>query len=316
MTSPILVSVIIPCYNVEEYIVECLDSVYNQTYAHIEVIVVDNNSVDNTLQLVHDYKERNHAPLTITQEKNQGLSFARNAGLEIAKGEWIQFLDADDLLLTEKISHQVGLIQKDLDLITAATIERNVDGSEVIMVPHENIVFGLIAGFRNVGSSCSNLWKKQTLLDLNGFDTAQMSSVEIDMMFRLYKNGARYLQDPKPLTIIRKRVSGQMSQDNKDKLAFYWLRLRMKQLDWFFLQNKSSLDRELMITLFDKILYNIYYQSSTFPILSHQQYHNIVKPIFSSYIKHLSFKHKIKLYLFVFWGFNMTGKSLRLISHD
>lgn len=313
MTNPILVSVIIPCYNVEEYIEECLDSVYNQTYGHFEVIVVDNNSTDRTMELVQDYKERNHAKLTIIQEKNQGLSYARNAGLKVSKGEWIQFLDADDLLLPEKIAHQIGLLNEDIDLITAATIERAVDGSEVIMVPHENVIFGLIAGYRNVGSSCSNLWKRQTLLNLNGFDTEQMASEEIDMMFRMYKTGAVFLQDPKPLTIIRKRVSGQMSQDNKGKLAYYWLRLRVKQLDWFFVRQKTIIDSNLKMSLFKLFLANLHYQDKSHRSLSHRQYHYNIIPIFRPYIKDLTWRERMKQYVYLFFGFKRVRALVELI---
>ena len=85
-------SIIIPVYNVEDYIKECLDSVKNQTYKDYEVIVVDDGTKDKSMDIVKKYKVK-----TIHQE-NQGLSAARNNGVKRAKGEYILFLDSDDTI--------------------------------------------------------------------------------------------------------------------------------------------------------------------------------------------------------------------------
>jgi glycosyltransferase involved in cell wall biosynthesis len=105
-----LISVIIPCYNVEAFISECVDSVLNQTYQEIEIICIDNNSSDNTWQTLIQLK--NIFPhLIIDKEIKAGACAARNKGLNIANGYWVQFLDADDLLLPKKIEHQVELLK-------------------------------------------------------------------------------------------------------------------------------------------------------------------------------------------------------------
>ena len=100
-TSP-AVSVIIPLYNAEEYIGECLDSLLIQTFQDFEVIVVDDCSTDNSVAIVESYKEKFGGRLTFTKtEKNSGGGgyVPRNIGINLASGEYIQFLDADDLLL-------------------------------------------------------------------------------------------------------------------------------------------------------------------------------------------------------------------------
>ena len=79
MTTP-LVSIIIPAYNVQDYIEECINSALNQTYPNIEIIVVDNNSTDQTLEIVKDFKRRHPDLITILLEKKQGASNARNKG--------------------------------------------------------------------------------------------------------------------------------------------------------------------------------------------------------------------------------------------
>ncbi len=105
-----LVSVVIPCYNVEDYIEECIHSAFAQTHKPIEVICIDNNSTDNTWQKLKQLQEK-YPSLLIDKELKPGAPAARNKGLALSKGEWIQFLDADDLLLPEKIEHQAKLLQ-------------------------------------------------------------------------------------------------------------------------------------------------------------------------------------------------------------
>ncbi|MBN1684725.1 MAG: glycosyltransferase [Gammaproteobacteria bacterium] len=96
-----LVSIIIPVYNGEEYIEEALKSVLNQTYSPIEIIVVDDGSTDGTAEIVKQYS------VILIQQKNKGISGARNSGINAAKGEFIALLDHDDLFTPYKIELQV-----------------------------------------------------------------------------------------------------------------------------------------------------------------------------------------------------------------
>ena len=89
------VSVIIPVYNVEEYLRECLDSVVNQTLKEIEIICVDDGSTDNSLEILKEYAKKDNRITVITQQ-NLHAGVARNAGLAVAKGEYLSFLDSDD----------------------------------------------------------------------------------------------------------------------------------------------------------------------------------------------------------------------------
>lgn len=92
------VSVIIPVYNTEEYLRECLDSVVNQTLKEIEIICVDDGSTDNSARILEKYATKD-SRFKIIAQKNQGAGFARNEGIKIAKGEYIAFLDSDDYYL-------------------------------------------------------------------------------------------------------------------------------------------------------------------------------------------------------------------------
>jgi glycosyltransferase involved in cell wall biosynthesis len=98
-----LVSIVIPCYNNEAFVRSAIESVLAQTYLHIETIVIDDGSKDNSLEIIRSFGDR----VQWETIPNQGAPIARNRGLELARGKYIKFLDADDLLLPDCIEHQV-----------------------------------------------------------------------------------------------------------------------------------------------------------------------------------------------------------------
>lgn len=109
-----MVSVIIPTYNSKQYLTETVNSVLSQTYTPIDIIIVNDGSTDGTEVLFPNFEKQG---ITCYTQKNQGASAARNFGLSIAKGDYIQFLDADDILHPEKIERQVKAMEKqDADL--------------------------------------------------------------------------------------------------------------------------------------------------------------------------------------------------------
>ena len=101
-----LVSILIPLYNAEKYLSECLDSVINQTYKNLEIIIVDDGSKDNSLAIAKDYEKR-YKHIKVYSQQNSGASAARNKAFSHAKGEYIQYIDADDLLHPDKIRLQI-----------------------------------------------------------------------------------------------------------------------------------------------------------------------------------------------------------------
>ena len=103
-----LISVIIPVYNVEKYLRECVDSVINQTYSFIEIILIDDGSTDLSGQICDDYMISD-TRIKVTHQENHGLGHARNTGMRLAKGKYIIFLDSDDYWRLDTLE---GLVQK------------------------------------------------------------------------------------------------------------------------------------------------------------------------------------------------------------
>src|SRR5690349_6121929 len=102
------VSVLIPCYNSEKYIGETRESVFRQTWPELEVIVVDDGSTDGSAAVVRSFEGRS---LHFLQQPNRGSTSARNLCCSLATGEFIQYLDADDLIAPDKIARQMGRLQ-------------------------------------------------------------------------------------------------------------------------------------------------------------------------------------------------------------
>ena len=100
------ISVVIPCYNGGSFLREMLDSVLAQTYLPLEVLVVDDGSTDNSAEIAEGYGE----PVRVIRQENQGESVARNRGIDESQGNWIAFIDADDLWEPEKLEKQVRVI--------------------------------------------------------------------------------------------------------------------------------------------------------------------------------------------------------------
>ena len=110
MLQDVCISVIIPVYNVEQYLSKCLDSVVNQTYKNIEIICVNDGSTDNCSAILDEYKNRDERIKIINQE-NGGLAAARNTGLQNASGEFIYFLDSDDWISPDLLESALVAIQ-------------------------------------------------------------------------------------------------------------------------------------------------------------------------------------------------------------
>ncbi len=119
------VSIIIPSYNVEKYIEETLDSVVNQTWENIEVFVIDDGSKDSTVELARKFESDRVKVIT---QKNLGACVARNKGLALSTGSYVQFLDSDDILSPDKIQTQMEVLDGSNDYLAISKTAHFMDG--------------------------------------------------------------------------------------------------------------------------------------------------------------------------------------------
>lgn len=120
-----MISVIVPVYNVERYLEECLNSIQNQTYNNIEVILVNDGSTDNSAVICEKYCEQNNRFKLINQE-NQGQSAARNKGVEASTGEYIAFVDSDDIIQRNYLEKLMQYMTEEVDIVESKfTVQKN-----------------------------------------------------------------------------------------------------------------------------------------------------------------------------------------------
>lgn len=106
-----LISIIIPIYNVDKFLMKCLESCISQTYKNIEMILINDGSTDNSGNICDEYQKRDRR-VKVVHKKNAGVSAARNYGINIAKGDWIIFVDADDYLSVDFVQYMLNLVKK------------------------------------------------------------------------------------------------------------------------------------------------------------------------------------------------------------
>ena len=168
MTSP-LVSIIIPVYNAERHLSECIESAINQTWPNKEIIIVDDGSTDGSLNIAHKYQ---CDTIKVLCGENAGASAARNKGLRIAKGDYIQFLDADDVLSLDKIQLQVETLAFNAGKIAVCSTVHFKNGKDyrqfkpstheekfLIDADPVHFLINLLGGYSNHGSMVQpNAW--------------------------------------------------------------------------------------------------------------------------------------------------------------
>lgn len=170
-----IVSVIIPIYNVEEYISKCLNSVINQTYKELEIICVNDCSPDNCSKILTKYAAKDNRIKIINRKKNGGLSAARNSGLEAATGEYIYFIDSDDWIDLDYIETMVNAAKKNDAIVVLNTNIVTHDKNKIYPFHPEltqcnindTFIDAQSNAFKIIWNTWAYLWKKEFLKRIN-----------------------------------------------------------------------------------------------------------------------------------------------------
>jgi glycosyltransferase involved in cell wall biosynthesis len=231
------VSVIIPAYNGDCYISDAINSILQQSYKDYEIIVVDDGSSDRTKEILNSYGDR----IRYFSQKNQGVAAARNKGLEVAKGEYISFLDQDDYFLPDKLSLQVDLLdrQRDLAFVNSGWQIVNDRGEGITAVepwyqlttlnPSEIIIWKPVF----LGAM---LFRQDWLVRSNGFDIQLVQTPDVDLVMRLALLGGKG-DWVSQVTVCYRQHSSNVSRNSIEQAQEL-----ETLLDKIFQQNKISSD--------------------------------------------------------------------------
>ena len=250
-----MISIIVPVYNVEAYLPQCLDSLINQTYRDLEIVCVNDGSTDKSLKILKQYQAKDNRILVIDQQ-NKGLSGARNTGITQATGEWLMFVDSDDWIDQECCKRLMEVVNPDLDLcFFSYTREfgnkvspKLVFGNEIINYQTEKDIDALYArliGLRNEElrhpeklDSLSTVWGKLYKTSIiREHQIEFISTKEIgteDLLYNVYyfRCIKRAIYIPDAFYHYRKNNITSLTRLYKPNLEIQWTRLFRYIEDW------------------------------------------------------------------------------------
>ncbi|NSW90264.1 MAG: glycosyltransferase [Firmicutes bacterium] len=208
-TQQKLVSIIVPIYNVEDHIRKCVNSILKQTYTNIEIILVDDGSNDKSSKICDEYAQLDDR-IKVIHKENGGVSSARNAGLSIANGKYIGFVDADDWIDIDMYEYLVQSIESNnCDIACCGYYKEHKGITEIISKSEDMIIESLDENLDNFieGSYEGSVWNKLFVRSIinHEFDTKISIGEDAYFLYNAIKNAKRivYKRDPKYHYFIR-----------------------------------------------------------------------------------------------------------------
>jgi glycosyltransferase involved in cell wall biosynthesis len=225
MKNDILVSVVIPCYNSEAWLATAIESVLAQVYSALEIIVIDDGSTDNTVNVAQATLHAGRVPWYLVRQANDGPSRARNVGWRKARGQWIQFLDADDVIDSEKVAIQMAVaLQAPAEVaVIYSTWQAQTYGEHGWQADHLPVTPRITAlaacdllHSENFLATGSQLFRRDWLERVGGYDETRHLIEDNQLMLRLALSGGEFwfASCERPLFFYRRRAAGSLSQRN------------------------------------------------------------------------------------------------------
>lgn len=209
----LLISIIMPAYNCEKYIIEAINSVIDQSYQNWELLVLDDGSKDNTLKIINEFGNKDSRIRPLPNEKNIGVSATRNRGIELARGEWIAFLDSDDMWEVSKLEKQLKVAKENsAEFLFTGSSYINEEGEPfkgIFEVP-EKVSYKKLRN-QNV-ISCSSVFIKKKFFDNIKMEKDDMHE-DYAVWLRVLRTGVTAYGVNEPLLIYR--ISRNSKSGNK-----------------------------------------------------------------------------------------------------
>lgn len=232
MNTP-LVSVIMPAYNSEKYIADAIDSVLAQTYRNFELILINDCSADSTLDIMNNYAQKDSRITVVSNEVNSGVSFSRNRTIRMSEGEYVAFLDSDDIWAPEKLEKQISLANSNpqASLIYTASGFIRQDGKRVDFIMHVPDKISRKELLKQNVISCSSVLIKRSSIENVSMPSDKMHEDFATWLTVLKKEPYAYGID-EPLLIYR--LSNHSKSSNKLKAALMtWRVYKYAGLNFF-----------------------------------------------------------------------------------
>ena len=217
-----MVSVIIPAYNVEQYVERCVYSVTKQTYRNLEIILVDDGSTDCT-GIICDKLAKEDNRISVIHKTNGGLSDARNAGIDVSRGEYISFVDSDDYIASDMLEHMMNaMCETDISMVVVGFWKQSGDAREYCgptterVVSSEEALKDIYIGHEIYPASWNKLYRR-ALFNNNRFAVGMINE-DSEIITKLLMECNRVALVSKPLYIymIREGSITQSSFSSKD----------------------------------------------------------------------------------------------------
>lgn len=249
------IAVVIPCYNVENHVEVAVRSVMEQTYPDLDIIAIDDGSTDSTREKLAALALAFPGKFRWEAHPRQGACLARNLGLTKTNGEYVQFLDADDAILTDKLSRQVDLVMANAkpDLVVGDFMNVFENGTEISIKGFGSQPWMALIRTQ-LGTTSANLFKRTALEAIGGWRPEQVSSQDYELMFRMLANNATVAWDPHVSSLVLKRLSGSISRTGQRDNWVRYIELRRAMRD--HLQLLDAVGRAAEITAADQYLFN------------------------------------------------------------
>lgn len=308
-----LISIIIPIYNVSEYLDKCLASVVNQTYSNLEIIAVNDGSTDNSHEIIRNWAERDKRIVPINK-KNGGLSSARNCGLDIAKGSYIMFIDSDDFIeksMVEilyynaiKYKRKISICNRYYYYPTGEKKLRFADKSYIKDLKKDDALLNLINNIDFDMSAWAKLYSKELWKDIR-FPTGKLSE-DYFVMYNIFSLSDGVVYTSRPLLYYLQQRGGSITQ--KNRLIYDYVEAAREQME-FIKENYPRLATYAesayclsYFTIFNKVIQNGGVVSDDFI----REMNIVVKSYSKNVYKNIYVSSAKKIQLFIFKYFRVV----------
>lgn len=240
-----LVSVVMPCYNEEKTAGRAIESILNQTFKQFEFIIIDDESSDNTPNILKDYEARYPQIRVLTNKQNLGYAGSINKGIKAATTSIIARMDADDYSFPERLEKQFNFLQKNPDVGVVGTgvelvMKKNgkKTGMSILPQTHQEIMKGRYSKSFNFHPTV--MARKEVFLDFNGYDESIKRAEELDLWLRASR---KYKFHNLPEVLLRFSVN----DPNKIKYSYWFYGFKVRLMNMWRRGEMLSNGHELLI---------------------------------------------------------------------